>query len=80
MGGYRSITASVEVDVDDVLDEIDDDELVEEITRRGLMSSEYIHPEDMHKIITSIWLKRRSNKDYQRELDKLIYYSIGKII
>ena len=79
MGG--TITASVEVNVDDVLDELDDDELIEELERRGLdMNSKYVDGDEMRHLLTSIWLKRRVGADYQQELDQLIYYGLGKVI
>lgn len=79
MGG--TVTASVEVYVDDVLDEVDDDELIEELERRGLdMNSKYVDGDEMRHLLTAIWLKRRVGADYQHELDQMIYYGLGKVI
>lgn len=79
MGG--TVTASVEVYVDDVLDEVDDDELIEELERRGLdMNSKYVDGDEMRHLLTAIWLKRRVGADYQQELDQMIYYGLGKVL
>ncbi len=76
---YRIITAEVGVDID--LDEFDDDQLLDELESRGLdMNSRFVDGDQMREILEKIWLKRRTNKDYQRELDDLIYFGIGKIV
>lgn len=78
---YRTVSASIEVDVDDVLEEIDDDELIEELERRGLdMNTKFVDGDTMRELLTAIWLKRRLGKDYQDELDKMIYFGIGKVL
>ena len=69
----------VEVEVD--MDEFDDDELIEEMERRGLdLNSKYISGDEMRELITQVWLKRRQGQDYQRELDQMIWYGIGRIV
>ena len=76
---YRTITAEVDVDID--LDEFDDDQLLDELESRGLdMNSRFVDGDQMREILEKIWIKRRTNKDYQRELDDLIYFGIGKIL
>lgn len=76
---YRTITT--EVDVDIYLDEFDDDQLLDELESRGLdMNSRFVDGDQMREILEKIWIKRRTNKDYQRELDDLIYFGIGKIL
>jgi hypothetical protein len=75
------ISTSVDIDVHDVLDELDDDELIEELERRGLdMNTKYVDGDQMREWLTAIWLNRRHGKDYQRELDQLIYFGLGKIL
>ena len=75
------ISTSVDIDVQDVLDELDDDELIEELERRGLdMNTKYVDGDQMREWLTAIWLNRRHGKDYQRELDQLIYFGLGKIV
>ena len=76
---YRTITTEVDIDID--LDEFDDDQLLDELESRGLdMNSRFVDGDQMREILEKIWIKRRTNKDYQRELDDLIYFGIGKIL
>jgi hypothetical protein len=72
---YKTIYTEVEVDVD--LSEFDTDDLVEELESRGAGTTDY---GDGRELLNTIWLKRRQGKDYQTELDQLIYNGIGKII
>ena len=71
-----TVYTEVEVDVD--LDEFDTDDLIEELERRGkgLEVSEGAGTD----LITAIWQKRRLGKDYEAELDELIYVVLGKVI
>jgi hypothetical protein len=76
---YKSIYTEVEVDVD--LDSFDDDDLMDEMERRGLdLNSKYIDGDQMRELLTQVWIKRREGRDYQRELDQLIWYGIGKVV
>lgn len=76
---YRTITTEVDVDID--LDEFDDDQLLDELESRGLaMNSRFVDGDQMRELLEQVWLKRRTNKDYQHELDDLIYFGIGKIL
>jgi hypothetical protein len=76
---YRTITTEVDVDID--LDEFDDDQLLNELESRGLdMNSRFVDGDQMREILEQIWIKRRTNLDYQKELDDLIYFGIGKIL
>ncbi len=79
---YGTITTEVEVYVSDVIDQIDDDDLLEEVERRGLDISDNDSGLDftLNELITALWMKRRLGQDYQSELDKIIYKAIGKII
>ena len=72
---YKTIYTEVEVDVD--LSEFDTDDLIEELESRGSGVTDYGDGKDL---LYSIWLKRRSGKDYQSELDQLIYNGLGKIV
>ena len=71
----RTVYQEVEVEVD--LEDFDTDDLVDELERRGrsVSNSEY----DVAEILTVVWEKRRLGKEYQRELDDLIYQALGKI-
>lgn len=71
---YKTVYKEVEVDVD--LTDFDTDDLVEELESRGTL------PADQggvaSELINAIYEKRRVGKDYQIELDALIYTVIGR--
>jgi len=73
--GYKTIYTEVEVDVD--LGDFDTDDLIEELESRGSGTAEY---SDGKEILEAIYEKRRVGKDYQHELDQLIYLGLGKIV
>ncbi len=64
------------VDVD--LDDFDTDDLIEELEKRG--KGLEVASQTGTELVTQIWLKRRNGKDYQQELDKLIYQVTGHIV
>ncbi len=69
------------IEVDDVLDEISDDELIDELKRRGKdYNNSFVDGEEMRQVLQNLYEKRRVGKDYQSELDQLIYGILGKII
>jgi hypothetical protein len=65
----------VEVDVD--LSDFETDDLIEELESRGAGATDY---GDGKEILQAIYEKRRMNKDYQQELDQLIWLGTGRII
>lgn len=65
----------VEVDID--LEDFDTDELIEELERRGTGTVDYGNGTE---VLQSIYEKRRLGKDYQQELDQLIWLGLGKIL
>lgn len=75
---------SVDVDVD--LDQFDTEELVEELTNRGYNvfpgSEESNEPRGNQTLdqLELVYQLRRTGRDYQKELDKLFYLAIGKIV
>lgn len=71
-----TVYTEVEVDVD--LDDFDDEDLIEELERRGLGLE--VAGSSGTDLLTTIYEKRRLGQDYQRELDELIYLGIGKIV
>ena len=71
-------TVETWVSVDVELDEIDDDDLIEELQKRG--KGMEVASQTGTELITAIYQKRRLGQDYQRELDELIYLGIGKIV
>ena len=70
-----TVYTEVEVDVD--LDSFDDDDLVEELERRGRGFE--VDSQTPTELVNRIYQLRRSGRDYQRELDELIYVTIGRI-
>ncbi len=71
-----TVYKEVEVDVD--LDDFEDEDLIDEMDRRGLGAE--VADSTATEIIEVIWLKRRQGQDYQRELDQLIYQVTGRIL
>ena len=74
---YKYVTAEVEVD----LSEFDTDDLVEELESRGYdYNTVDVDGDAMREILEQVWLKRRTNQDYQQELDQLIWGVLGKVL
>jgi hypothetical protein len=72
---YKTVYTEVEVDVD--LSDFDTDDLIEELESRGAGATEYGDGKD---ILMAIYEKRRLGKDYQAELDQLIWLGLGKFV
>lgn len=73
--GYRS----VEVEVD--LSEFDTNELIEELEIRGCdYNTVGVDVDKARELLEKIWLKRRTNRDFEAELDSLIYYVLDKVV
>ena len=72
---YKTMYKEVEVDVD--LSDFETDDLIEELESRGAGTSEF---GDGKELLMAIYEKRRLGKDYQTELETLIYLGLGKII
>jgi hypothetical protein len=72
---YVTIEKYIDIDVD--MGDFDTDDLVTELERRGAGATEYGDGKD---ILQAIYEKRRLGKDYQQELDQLIWLGLGKII
>jgi hypothetical protein len=74
---YKTIYTEVEVDVD--LADFETDDLLDELASRSSLPME----EDSHgkEILETIYLKRRMGRnDYEKELDQLIWLSLGKVL
>jgi hypothetical protein len=69
-----TVYTEVEVDVD--LSDFDDDDLIEEVERRRLGVD--VAPEDTKELIDKIYHLRRLGRDYEQELDQLIYAVTGR--
>ncbi len=74
---YVTIEKYIDIDIDVDLDEFEDDDLIEELERRNISHSASNNDKNL---LEAIYLKRRVGKDYQKELDELIYSALGKII
>ena len=72
---YKTVYKEFEVDVE--LSDFETDDLIEELESRGSGVMDY---GDGKEVLESIYLKRRLGKDYQQELDKLIWLGLGKIV
>jgi hypothetical protein len=69
------VYTEVEVDVD--LGDFDTSDLIEELESRGSGSVDY---GDGRELLEKIYLLRRIGRDYQSELDALIYSGLGRIV
>jgi hypothetical protein len=72
---YKTMYKEVEVDVD--LSDFETDDLVEELESRGVGTNGFGDGKD---ILMAIYEKRRLGKDYQAELEQLIYLGLGKVV
>jgi hypothetical protein len=70
-----TVYTEVEVDVD--LDEFDTEDLIDELERRGRGFD--VAGQTPTELVNRIHQLRRNGGDYQRELDELIYVTIGRI-
>lgn len=75
---YKTIYTEVEVDVD--LNDFETDDLIEELESRGHMISDYDDGKDHNELLVKIWELRRLGKDYDAEVDQLIYRVLGKVV
>lgn len=67
------VSRYVDIEVD--LDEFSDDDLISELKERGY----YFPTEDVKGLVEKIFENRRNKKDFERELDDLIYIIISRI-
>jgi len=71
----KTIYTEVEVDVN--LSDFDTEDLIEELELRGSIAWDY---GDGKEVLMAIYEKRRLGKDYQAELDQLIWLGLGKVL
>lgn len=71
-----TVYTEVEVDVD--LSDFDTEDLIEELELRGRGLE--VNDTTGTELVEAIHAKRRLGKDYQRELDELIYVVTGKFV
>jgi hypothetical protein len=70
-----TIYTEVEVDVD--LDDFADDDLIEELERRGIQL-EMNHPEELRQLIEKMYQKCGLNQNIDEELREFFWRSIGR--
>ena len=75
MSRYKTVYTEVEVDID--LNEFTDQELLEELAERGLISESHGNGDDL---IDKIFHLRRQGKSYVKELDEYLYKMTGRAI
>ena len=71
-------TVYTEVEVDVTLEDFDDHDLMEEMERRGLGAE--VNASTASDLIQEIYQKRRLGKDFETELDQLIYQVTGRAV
>jgi hypothetical protein len=75
------VNVDVDIDIDEILKDLTDDEIIDELKSRGKdYNLNIVDPDKMKEVLLSLYEKRRIGKDYQVELDELIYGILGKII
>jgi hypothetical protein len=75
------VNVNVDIDIDEILKDLTDDEIIDELKSRGKdYNLNFVDPDKMKEVLLSLYEKRRIGKDYQSELDELIYGILGKII
>lgn len=71
-------TVYTEVEVDVSLDDFDDDDLIDELERRGKTLE--VANTSGTELVEIIYQKRRLGQNFERELEELIYIVTGKIV
>jgi hypothetical protein len=72
---YKTMYKEVEVDVD--LSDFETDDLIEELESRGTGVGGF---GDGAVLLQAIYEKRRLGRDYQAELEQLIWLGLGKVV
>jgi hypothetical protein len=71
-------TVYTEVEVDVSLADFYDEDLIEELENRGRGFE--VNSRTPTELVTKIYELRRLGREYERELDELIYVTIGRIV
>lgn len=71
-------TVYKEVQVDVELEDFDDEDLLDELDRRGFGAE--ANATTASELINIIWHKRRFKQDYESELDQLLYQATGRVL
>ena len=79
MSKYKTVYTEVEVEVD--LTDFETEDLIEELEDRGKFPERSgPGPYDTTELVEQIWMLRRNGRDYQHQLDDLIYNVTGRIV
>ena len=78
MSKYKTVYTEVEVEVD--LTDFETEDLIEELEDRGQSMGNGTGPYDSKELVEQIWMLRRNGRDYQQQLNDLIYNVTGRII
>ena len=78
MSKYKTVYTEVEVEVD--LTDFETEDLIEELEDRGESMDKGTGIYDSKELVEQIWMLRRNGKDYQHQLDNLIYNVTGRIV
>lgn len=71
-------TVETYVEVDVSLEDFDEDDLIEELERRGRTLE--VADTSGTELVEAIYQKRRLGQNFERELEELIYIVTGKIV
>ena len=75
MSRYKTVYTEVEVEVD--LQMFTDEDLLEELANRNLISGDHGNGDEL---IDKIFHLRRQGKDYEKQLDEYLYQLTGRAI
>ena len=78
MSKYKTVYTEVEVEVD--LTDFETEDLIEELEERGEYPGNSTGLYDHKELVEQIWMLRRHCRDYQQQLNDLIYNVTGQII
>lgn len=77
MSRYATKTIYTEVEVEVDLKDFTDEELLDELAERELISTTYGDSDDL---IDKIFHLRRQGKNFDKELDEYLYIQTGRVI
>jgi hypothetical protein len=76
MSKYKTVYTEVEIEVD--LTDFETEDLIEELEDRDELPS--LGQFNANELVEQIWMLRRNGRDYQRQLNDLIYNVTGHIV
>jgi len=76
MSKYKTVYTEVEIEVD--LTDFETEDLIEELEDRDELPS--LGQFNANELVEQIWMLRRNGRDYQQQLNDLIYNVTGHIV